>query len=228
MKILIIRFSSIGDIVLTTPVIRTLKKQLGAEVHFLTKTSFKAVLEANPYIDELICIKKEVKEVLPQLKANQYDHIIDLHKNLRSLQVKQALKAKSHAFDKINWQKWLIVNLKINRLPTVHIVDRYLDTVTPLGVKNDGQGLDYFIPAHEEVNIKDFFGDLLLGSNPQYIAFVIGAAHATKRLPLEKIIALCQKIQLPIVLLGGPDERKVGQPIAASGGLTTRVRPNKA
>lgn len=219
MKILIIRFSSIGDIVLTTPVIRGLKKQLEAEVHFLTKASFSTVLKANPYIDELICIKKEVKEVLPLLKNNQYDYIIDLHKNLRSLQIKQALKAKSFSFDKINWQKWLIVNFKINQLPDIHIVDRYLATATPLELKNDGQGLDYFIPPEEEVDLEEFFGDLVPAETPSnYIAFVIGAAHATKRLPVEKIIALCKKIQRPIVLLGGPDEKKVGQHIAAESG----------
>lgn len=213
-KILIIRFSSIGDIVLTTPVVRVLKQQLGAEIHYLTKASFKSVLEANPYIDTLICIQKEVHEVMRQLKSNQYDLIIDLHKNLRSLRVKNALGVKSYAFDKINVQKWLMVNFKFNRLPEFHIVDRYLATTTSLGVQNDGKGLDYFIPKKDEVDL----GTALPTSHKNYIAFVIGAALATKRLPNHKIIAICKAINQPIILLGGPAEKATGAIIAEDAG----------
>ncbi len=135
-KFLIIRFSSIGDIVLTTPVIRCLKAQVpGAEVHYLTKKQFLPVLEANPYIDKIFTINDKVSEVLPELMEEDYNHIIDLHKNIRSKQVISSLKKPSTAFNKINIAKWLIVNLKIDRLPNVHIVDRYFETVQSLGVK---------------------------------------------------------------------------------------------
>ncbi len=223
-KILIIRFSSIGDIVLTTPVIRCLKQQLRAEIHFLTKQSYRAVLEANPYIDRLFTIQKKVSEVLPELKAEKYDYIIDLHKNLRSLQVKWQIPGKSYSFDKINLEKWLMVRLKIDRLPHVHIVDRYMATVAALGVKNDGKGLDYFIPEEAEVslgNIDQTDENLLALSQIQptaYTAFVIGAAHNTKRLPTDRIVEFCQKITQPVVLLGGPDEREEGDQIARQAG----------
>ena len=81
MKILIIRFSSIGDIVLTTPVIRCLKLQLGAEIHYLTKKSFQGILTSNPHIDKVYTIEKQVTGILPNLKKENYDYIIDLHKN---------------------------------------------------------------------------------------------------------------------------------------------------
>lgn len=213
-KILIIRFSSIGDIVLTTPVIRCLKQQLGAEVHFLTKKRFAQVVAPNPYIDQVHAIEKKVGEVLSTLKAVQFDHIIDLHRNLRSMQVKWALHVASHSFRKLNWEKWLMVRLKVNRLPQTHIVDRYLATALPLGIQNDGQGLDYFIPEADEVDTAR-----LLGSQKRpYVAFVIGAAHATKRLPTEKIINICRKIKQPVILLGGPGEEEEGQAIAQSAG----------
>ncbi|MEM6772541.1 MAG: glycosyl transferase, partial [Bacteroidota bacterium] len=124
MKVLIIRFSSIGDIVLTTPVVRCLHQQRGATVHFLTKQSFASLLSANPYVDKLWTIKKEIKEVLPGLLAESYDHIIDLHVNLRTLELKTRLlsyatlhlrpRPKWHAFDKLNLEKYLLVNFKIN------------------------------------------------------------------------------------------------------------------
>lgn len=215
MKILIVRFSSIGDIVLTTPVIRCLKQQLNAEIHYLTKASFKAVLEHNPYIDQLHLIKKEITEVLPQLKTQNFDAVVDLHKNLRTFRLKLQLSAKSYTFHKLNLEKWLMVNFKWNRLPPVHIVDRNLAAVAPLNVQNDGKGLDYFIAPEDEVNPAEFFQKEKL---PKYTAFVIGAAHATKRLPKERIMDICKAAQHPIVLLGGPSELEDGQHIAALSG----------
>ena len=114
MKILIIRFSSIGDIVLTTPVIRTLKTQLeDAEIHYATKVQYKSILEFNPYIDKLFFLEGSVSKLIDQLRAEQYDYIIDLHRNLRTRIIKTALNRKSFSFDKINFKKWLKVNLKI-------------------------------------------------------------------------------------------------------------------
>ncbi len=203
MKILILRFSSIGDIVLTTPVVRCLKKQLGATVHFLTKSSFAPILTANPYIDRVYSFEQEISEVVEDLRAEQYDWVIDLHHNLRSLRLKMALGRPAKAFDKLNFEKWLLVNLHIDRLPDLHIVQRYLYAAAHLGVRYDGHGLDYFIPPDQEVEPPSLAPWLI---PEQYVALVLGATHATKRLPLEKMQALCQQIQSPLILLGGPAE----------------------
>lgn len=213
MKILIIRFSSIGDIVLTTPVIRCLRNQLpDAEIHYLTKNSFRQVLSSNPYIDRFFYLDNDWESLTEELKEQQYDVVIDLHHNLRTARLKKALKVKSYSFPKLNIEKWLYVNLKINRMPDVHIVDRYLETVRHLQVKNDGKGLDYFIPQNEEVPQNDIPHSHIAG----YIAVVIGAAHATKRMPVDRIAELCNKINHPIVLLGGPEDKEAGEQIAAT------------
>lgn len=208
-KILIVRFSSIGDIVLTTPVIRCVREQTGATVDFLCKQGFKAVVEGNPYIRNIFTIEKSYLEVAEQLKRENYDLVLDLQHNLHSWKLKRALGVQSHSFPKLNIEKWLLVNAKINVLPKLHIVDRYLFTATSLGVGNDGKGLDYFIPAEQEVNTAKY-----LSESQSYIAFVIGAAHFTKRLPEEKIIELCKLIPYPVVLLGGNGEKEIGQRIA--------------
>lgn len=213
MKILLLRFSSIGDIVLTTPVARCLKKQLGAEVHFLTKKAFGPLLTPNPYLDRVFTFEKEIDEVLPLLKAEQYDLVVDLHHNLRSLRLKLALGRPARSFDKLNLEKWLLVNLKINRLPDIHIVQRYLSTVAHLGVRYDGEGLDYFIPPEAEVVVSDFSALLSEGN---YVAFVLGATHATKRLPLDKMIEICRNLDQPVVLLGGKPEQATGAQITGS------------
>ena len=211
MKILIIRFSSIGDIVLTSPVIRCLKKQTGTEIHYLTKKNFEKILISNPYVDKVFSIEKEISEVITDLKSMNYDYVIDLHKNLRSLHVKKALGVKSFSFNKLNIEKWLMVNLKINRLPNTHIVDRNLETVASLGVENDGAGLDYFIPKEDEIDLHEISTKFNFPiAESKYIAFVIGAAHATKRLPVEKIIDICNGLKLPVILIGGKENFENG------------------
>lgn len=214
-KILIIRFSSIGDIVLTTPVIRCLKQQLkDSEIHFLTKEQFVPIVKANPYIDKFHFIKNDLKQILPQLKSENFDFIVDLHKNFRSVFVKLKLRKPSKTYNKLNIKKWLLVNFKINLLPEIHIVDRYFKAVKILSVKNDGKGLDYFIPENEKVNISE------LPSTHQngFIGFAIGGKHNTKMFPVEKIISVCKKINTPVVLLGGYEDIKTADYIKKSVG----------
>lgn len=211
MKILILRFSSIGDIVLTTPVVRCLREQTGAEVHFLCKKTFASVYDGNPYLHKCWTFEKEVDEVLDALKKEKFDFVVDLHHNLRSARVKFALSRPSASFNKRNWEKWLLVNLHINRMPDEHIVHRYLATVKHLGVRYDGRGLDFFIRPENEV---------VPSSLPAYpfVAVVIGAAHATKRLTDQQLAELCAGIKHPVVLMGGKEDAQRGDSIAAQAG----------
>ncbi len=204
---MIIRFSSIGDIVLTTPVVRVVKSQFKeCEVHYLTKRSFHALLESNPYIDKVYSFQKKLQEVLSQLRKEEYDFVIDLHNNLRSKLVKRFLHTKADAFPKLNIQKWLIVNLGINLLPEKHIVDRYLEAASELEVRNDHKGLDFFIPVEDVVSPSDLLGD----AETDYVAMVIGGAHETKQMPVELLEKLIAQIDLPIILLGGADVAAMG------------------
>jgi ADP-heptose:LPS heptosyltransferase len=213
MKFLIIRFSSIGDIVLTTPVVRCLKSQIAtAEVHYLTKQSFNGILASNPFIDKLHLLTEDLDSVIEDLKKEDFDYVIDLHHNLRTWKVKRALGKKSLSFKKLNIEKWLLTAFKINKLPLAHIVDRYMATLKSFGVKNDGAGLDYFIPENEVVNQSDIPASHHAG----YIAIVIGAAYETKKFPLHKLKDLCASLLHPIILLGGPEDREDGSQIAAA------------
>ncbi|BDS12531.1 glycosyltransferase family 9 protein [Aureispira anguillae] len=212
-KILLLRFSSIGDIVLTSPVVRCLKTQLKeVELHYLTKKAFAPILEANPYIDKVYTFDKTtqpLKKVIQVLKSENYHLIVDLHKNFRSWYVRQKLGIKALVFDKINYQKWLLTQFKINKMPDLHIVDRYLNTVKSLQIQNDNKGLDYTIPTADKVVLHDI--DQRLQTN-NYIAFVIGAAHATKRLPPAKIKAICSLLKTKlIVLIGGKGDLAAAQ-----------------
>ena len=216
MRFLIIRLSSIGDIVLTTPVIRCLYKQVpGATIHYLVKKNFASILESNPYVHKVHYWKDDIAETIKELSAEKFDAVIDLHHNLRTFKIKSALPAKSYSFHKLNVEKWLMTALKWNRLPDVHITDRYLDTISSFGVKNDDEGLDYFIPEKDIIIPGEISGML----NRNYVSVVIGAAHYTKRLPLHKMAELLKGIQYPVVLLGGQEDKPAGDELALQSGL---------
>ncbi|MFA6149762.1 MAG: glycosyltransferase family 9 protein [Chitinophagaceae bacterium] len=212
MKILIIRFSSIGDIVLTTPIIRCIKQQKPeAEIHYLTKSSFAPILKANPYIDTIHLLEDNLHKTINELKAIDFEFVIDLHHNLRTARVKKALGKKSFTFNKLNIQKWLYVNLKINLMPDKSIVERYFEAIRPIGIHNDGQGLDYFIPEEDKTDHKDIPMSHWAG----YIGYVIGGSYNTKKLPAERWKELCSLSPIPVILLGGPEDRDEANEIAS-------------
>lgn len=210
-KILIIRLSSIGDIVLTSLVVRCLKTQMeNAEIHFISKKRFACILRSNPYIDKVHAFDDNLGEKIQDLIPEKFDYIIDLHNNFRSARIKRSLK-KTTAFtvNKLNWQKMMLIQFKINKLPKNHIVDRYLETTSALNIKNDGQGLDYFIPENEVFPVKDLPEPFQKG----FVGFVIAGTYKTKRLPVEKISEICQKINYPVILLGGKREFDEGEKV---------------
>lgn len=216
-KILVIRFSSIGDIVLTSPVIRCIKEQIpGVELHFLTKEEYYPVMAANPYIDKFFLLKKGLAKIVTQLKAENYDYVVDLHNSIRSNSVILSLVRPFNSVIKLNVNKWLLVKLKFNFMPDTHIVDRYFNTVHGIHVHNDFKGLDFFIDPKDEVDISQLPETHRNG----YIGFAIGAKHNTKKLPVNKIISICNKINKPIVIMGGKEDRKEGEEIVSN---TTNV-----
>lgn len=211
-KYLIIRFSSIGDIVLTTPLIRCLKEQVAdAEIHYLCKPAYASILASNPYIDKLHLLAENEFETRKELKEEGFDYIIDLQNNIRSSRIKRDLKRMYFTIDKLNFKKWLLVNFKINKLPEIHIVDRYLETVKLFDVKNDGKGLDYFIPEKDVVDKNN----LPYPYSKGFMTMVIGAQHATKKLRPEKLSSLCSNLVAPIIIIGGPEDKENGEKIIA-------------
>lgn len=196
---------------LTSPVIRCLKKQLpGIELHVLTKKVNSQLFENNPLIDKVFSLEHSLGAIIRELKNENYDFVVDLHKNIRSLQVKWALRVPSGSFTKLNFKKYMAVRFKINMLPDIHIVDRYFEAVKPLGVINDKLGLDYFIP--ETVNLND--ENMSFDFRCKYIAVVIGGNHFTKILPSEKVIEVGRLLKLPLLLLGGKEDAVRGEQIA--------------
>lgn len=190
---------------------RCLKKQMPqCSIHYLTKKAHVGLLTNNPYIDKVHVLNKHPLLKGLELRAENFDLIIDLHHNLRTFFIKKALYIQSYSFPKLNIEKFLLVQLKINHLPDLHIVDRYLSTLKPLGISNDGEGLDYFIPEKDVLENWNGFRP----KEEDYIAWAIGAQHFTKRLPNHKIIEKAKQLPHLVVLLGGKEDMANSQIIA--------------
>jgi ADP-heptose:LPS heptosyltransferase len=204
-----------GDIIYTTPVVRCLKEQIpGCEVHFLTKEQFRYIYQENPYLSKLHLLKPKLKDTIREIKAEKFDLIVDLHNNLRTSIIKLSTQIPSSTYKKDRIRKWLALKFKWTSLFSKdHLVDRYLETVKFLGVKNDNKPIDYYVRNQYQLS-----GFLPPSHQQKYIAFVIGATHFTKRMPNEKIIEICKGLNLPVVLLGGNDVKANAEEICQAAG----------
>lgn len=211
MKFLVIRTGDIGDIVLSTPVIRCIKKQLPlAEVHFLLNSRFRLLLEQNPYVDKVHSFT-ESETIGEELRSENFDIVIDLQDDRFSRRIIRELGVTAKSYDRLAFKKALYTRFKVNTMPSLHVVDRYLKTVESLQVKDDGEGLDYFIPSRDEVVEKDIPASHHLG----YIALVIGGSKFNKKMPVEKLKEICLAIDHPIILLGANEDFNEGYQVSS-------------
>lgn len=165
------------------------------------------MLESNPYVDKVYGLEDSLHDITRLLRKENYDYIVDLHRNIRSTIVKYYINRPRESFQKLNFQKFLLVKAKINKLPKIHIVDRYMKAAHIFGINNDEQGLDYFIPGKDHVAVEE----LPKPFNSDYIAIALGAKHKTKQIPLLKLIEICSLLHYPAILLGGEQEITIGE-----------------
>ena len=198
-KILVIRLSAMGDIVLTTPVIRALNQQLKAKIDFLTKPQYVSLLEGNTYINRIFSLNDKVDF----LQKNKYDYVVDLQNNLRSWKIRNKIQTKSFVFNKKSLMRYLLIYFGIDLLKN-HVVDRYFATVASLNVVNDNQGLDFNVSS----SIKPEFN-----TSQSYIAWCIGGTHNPKKLSAKQITQVVSKLKIPVVLLGGNNDLDIAEEI---------------
>lgn len=209
MKVLVMRLSSIGDVLLTTPVVRCLKRQLeGVELHYLTRGVNGEFLKYNPYIDRLILLGESMDDTIECLRSEKYDYIIDLHNNHRTRHIRTALGVKHSVYRKENGRKFLYVITKVDVMSGKSVVDRYMKAVEPLGVHPDKGGLEIFLsPELEGGHLPEPLDKLV---DEPFVALACGGQHATKRLPIDKIGLLCSSLPMRVLLLGdASDSRRI-------------------
>ncbi len=196
---LIIRLSAIGDIILTSPLVRELRAAYPhSKIDYLTKPAFKSLLLHSPYLDSIY--------TLQDFKPEHYDYVIDFQNNMKSRKLSKGLGKKTFKYYKHNWKKFLLVHFKIDLLShTLPVAERYKEDLKELEINDDGRGNEIFLSQEDE----DFANERL-NSNVKTIAVCFGATHFTKRYPTERFVELMDQITAKtdanVMLLGGNDE----------------------
>lgn len=188
-KILVIRLSSFGDIVLTFPFINELRRLYSnAKIHFVCKEQYKQLSGLHPYIDEVIVFNSNLKQ---KLLENKYDIVFDLQRNFNSRKI---LPSNSRTFKvkKETWKKYILVHLKINLLKNfIPVYKKYLNALKKL---NEGTSLDF---TGTDLSLKESFVP-----QEKYLVLSPSSKHYTKRLLLEKFALMLKDFNYKIVLTG--------------------------
>lgn len=205
MKVLILYSPILDDAIFFTPVVRAMKAQLNPpEIHALLPAEIVFVAEDNPYLDRLVSYKTKM---IPFLRKERYDVVVDCMDTLFSAFACLFTGVKRITYPRQNRQEWLMTRLGINNLPNIHISQRMLGVLKPLSIKPDELGLDYFIPERDRIPGNPVaIGWLPAAFRQGYVVFYISAPFATRRLPLGRMIELCDKINKPVLLLGRKED----------------------
>ena len=197
-RILVIRFSSIGDIVLTAPPVASLRQAIHGpcEIHFLTKANMAPVVKGfGTLVDHVHTIEESTTEVQEALKGLNFDYVVDLHNNVRSRSIKRTLGLISFTVDKQNWAKWLLVR-GWRRTPVTSIVERYVEAFAGAF----GAVLPAAWPAlFEEASAP-------AGLPATYAVLAIGATHSGKQLTASLMRAIVNRSVVPVVVIGGASD----------------------
>ena len=201
--VLIIRLSSLGDILLTTPLIRSLKsKYPDIQIDFLLKEQYKGTVQHNPHLRSVYTLNENYDELAGIISKNKYDLIIDLQNNLRSHKLTRKTRSKKVRFKKHDIKKMLLVKFKINMLKGLpQIPVRYSNTIK--GFNLDDKGLEIFIHEDKVSNLTD---------DRNYIGIAPGSRHFTKMWPSYYYIYLCKMLTVndfTVVLLGGKKDKEI-------------------
>lgn len=194
-RILVIRFSSIGDIVLTAPAVASLRQAIHGpcEIHYLTKANMAPVVEGfGTLVDHVHTIEESTAEVQEVLKGLNLDYVVDLHNNVRSRSIKRTLGLISFTVDKQNWAKLLLVR-GWRRTPVTSIVERYVEAFAgAFGAVVPKRWPDLFEQASAPAELP-----------ATYAVLAIGATHSGKLLTPSLMQTIVDQSDVPVVLIGG-------------------------
>ncbi|MGC3943937.1 MAG: glycosyltransferase family 9 protein [Chryseolinea sp.] len=204
MKALVVCGESISDVIFATPTIRGLRVDVDdVSVHVLVHPETSFLLRENPYIAK-VHLFTDLFSTWRKLMEEHFDVIINLDERWRSRLLCRFIAVPERRLATRQWKKWLMVKFKINNITSKHAVEHMIDVARPVGVRGDNLGLDYFIPDHDRVSRHTLPEAYRRG----YVVFCMSASFLTRKLPLDRMIELCDKIRRPIVLLGTSEDHE--------------------
>ncbi|CAN5903995.1 glycosyltransferase family 9 protein [soil metagenome] len=223
--VLVVRFGAIGDILLTTPLLRALRARYpGARIAVLTKEQYAPLLSHNPHVSEVLCIAPHegVRAIADRVRGVRYTHLLDLHGNLRSLALRRLAPGPWTSYAKRRVERTLLIVLKRDLYRTeTPVAERYFEAAERLDVEPDGGPPDFFIGDDAEEHATRHLTALGAGLDRPIVAIAPGAAHATKRWPAEYWVELARRITATgadVVVLGGPDDTEPARRITELAG----------
>lgn len=222
--ILIVRFSSVGDVILTTPLLRAIRlRHPGARITVVVREDLADILRHNPRVDRLITWKRgtSLAPLVRELRARAWTHRIDLQGSLRSflLRLRAGGRWRGHPKHRLR-RAILIASRRRFGGALGPVAERYFAAAVDLDVQPDGGACEFFTSAEAEREAAEFLDSHRLGRDRNLIALAPGAAHATKRWPESHWQALVLRLRghADLLILGGPDEVELGDRLAAAGG----------
>ena len=223
LRVLLVRFSSIGDILLTTPLIRALaRRHPEAQLVCVTKRSMAPLVSEHPGVAEVVSLEPDesVRHLARRLRALAPTHGLDLHASLRSAALRVLVPCRWSGFPKRKFARSVLISTKVDFYgPPVSVAERYFEAARSLDVRPDGQPPQFFLSPAARDRVDRWLAEKGLG-NAGVAALAPGAAHATKRWPVAHWIALAQRLRsagYAIVAVGGPDDRGLAGQLAAGG-----------
>jgi heptosyltransferase-2 len=223
-NILVARFSSIGDILLTTPLLRAIRRRhRDAQITVLTKQAYAPLLSDNPHVDRIIALgpDRSLASLAAEVRAGSFTHRLDLHSSLRSRALRAMAPGHWSSYPKHRIARALLIHTKRNRYRDRRPVpERYFSAARDLDVSPDGAPPEFFLGADAEREADRWLATSGLASDRPLVAVAPGAAHATKRWPLEYWRALVSQIisgGSRVAIVGGPGDTTLGSSLTASG-----------
>jgi heptosyltransferase-2 len=225
LRILLVRFSSIGDIVLTTPLVRVLRRRHpDAQLIYVTKRAMAPLVTDNPHLSQVIALEPDepLARLARRLRAVQPTHGLDLHGSLRSAALRLLVRGRWSGYAKRKLARTLLVATKLDLYRgDVPVAERYFEAARQLDVEPDGGPPEFFLGAAARERVARWLAERGLATEP-FAALAPGAAHATKRWPMAHWQALADRLRemgYRLVILGGPEDRGAAQqlgPLAES------------
>ena len=223
--VLIVRFSAIGDILLTTPLLRAIRtRHPGARIAVLTKEQYVPLLSDNPHVSEVLGVGagESILAIAERIRGVRYSHLLDLHGNLRSLALRRLAPGPWHAYGKRTLQRTLLITTKRDRYGAyLAVPERYFEAATDLDVEPDGGPPDFFISEAADCRAAERLVALELGRERPIVSIAPGAAHATKRWPIEHWAELVRRVTqtgADVAILGGGDDVEAATAILRAAG----------
>jgi heptosyltransferase-2 len=221
--VLVVRFSSIGDILLTTPLLRALAgRHPDAKLVFVTKRSMTPLVEAHPALSEVVALEphEPLVHLAERLRALRPTHGLDLHGNFRSRMLRLLVRSRWTGYRKRKLARSALISAKVDMYGApVPVAERYFEAARQLDVRPDGGPAEFFPSAAAQERVAGWLAEKRI-AGAGLVALAPGAAHATKRWPIAHWIALAHRLRAvghPLVVVGGPDDRGLALQLAAGG-----------